>query len=126
MTFDNLPSSIGHIKAGKLRALAVTSPKRVPQLPDVPTVTESGIAGLADYDAVTFSGLFAPAKIPADVLAKLNAAMAAVLKDPEIVKRFDELGAVAEHSTPEAFAAMLEKEDRIWSPLIRKLGIKAE
>ncbi len=123
---DQLTSALAQIRAGKLRALAVTSPKRVPQLPDVPTVMESGIPELADYDAVTFAGLFAPAKIPADVLAKLNAAMAVVLKDPEIIKRFDELGAVTEYTTPEAFAAMLEKEDRIWSPLIRKLGIKAE
>jgi tripartite-type tricarboxylate transporter receptor subunit TctC len=123
---DQLSTSLPHIRAGKLRALAVTSAQRVPQLPDVPTVMESGVAGLADYDAVTFAGLFAPAKIPADVLARLNAAMASVLRDPEIAKRFDDLGAQPQHSTPEAFAAMLEKEDRIWSPLIRKLGIKAE
>ena len=123
---DQLTTALPHIRAGKLKALAVTSPKRVPQPPDVPTVMESGVAGLADYDAVTFAGLFAPAKIPADVLAKLNAAMATVLKDSELIKRVDGLGAQTEHSTPEAFAAMLEKEDRIWSPLIRKLGIKAE
>ena len=123
---DQLTTALPHIRAGKLRALAVTSPRRVPQLPDVPTVMESGIAGLADYDAVTFAGLFAPAKIPADVLAKLNAAMATVLKDPEIAKRFADLGAQPQHTTPEAFAAMLEKEDRIWAPLIRKLGIKVE
>jgi tripartite-type tricarboxylate transporter receptor subunit TctC len=123
---DQLSTALPHIRAGKLRALAVTSAQRVPQLPDVPTVMESGVAGLADYDAVTFAGLFAPAKIPTDVLAKLNAAMATALKDPEIAKRFDDLGALPRHSTPEAFAAMLEKEDRVWSPLIRKLGIKAE
>lgn len=123
---DQLSTTLPHVRAGKLRAIAVTSPKRVPQLPDVPTVMESGIKELADYDAVTFAGLFAPAKIPADVLARLNSAMAKVLQDPEIMKRFDELGAQTEHSTPEAFAAMLEKEDRIWAPLIRKLGIKAE
>jgi tripartite-type tricarboxylate transporter receptor subunit TctC len=123
---DQLSTTLPHVRAGKLRALAVTSPKRVPQLPDVPTVMESGVAGLADYDAVTFAGLFAPAKIPADVLARLNAAMAVVLKDPEIAKRFDDLGAQPQHSTPGAFAAMLEKEEAIWAPLIRKLGIKAE
>jgi tripartite-type tricarboxylate transporter receptor subunit TctC len=123
---DQLNSAIGHIKGGKLRAIAVASLQRVPQLPDVPTMAESGVPGLENFEAITFTGLFAPAKIPADVLAKLNAAVVLLLKDPEIVKRFDELTATTASSTPQAFADMLDKEERTMVPLIKELGIKME
>jgi len=123
---DQLNSAIGHIKAGKLRAIAVTSLKRVPQLPDVPTMAETGVPGLENFEAITFTGLFAPAKIPADVLAKLNAAVAQVVKDPEVVTRFDELTATPVSSTPQEYAAMLDQEERRVVPLIKELGIKME
>lgn len=123
---DQLNSAIGHIKGGKLRAIAVASPTRVPQLPDVPTMAESGVPGLEHFEAITFTGLFAPAKIPMDVLAKLNAAMVVLLKDPETVKRFDEMTATTASSTPQAFADMLDKEERTMVPLIKELGIKME
>jgi tripartite-type tricarboxylate transporter receptor subunit TctC len=123
---DQLNSAIGHIKAGKLRAIAVTSLKRVPQLPDVPTMAETGVAGLENFEAITFTGLFAPAKIPADVLAKLNAAVAELVKDPEVVTRFGELTATPVSSTPQEYAAMLDQEDRKMVPLIKELGIKME
>jgi tripartite-type tricarboxylate transporter receptor subunit TctC len=123
---DQLNSAIGHIKAGKLRAIAVTSLKRVPQLPDVPTMAETGVAGLENFEAITFTGLFAPAKIPADVLAKLNAAVTQLVKDPEVVTRFDELTATPASSTPQEYAAMLDQEDRKMVPLIKELGIKVE
>ena len=123
---DQLNAAIGHIKGGKLRAIAVASLQRVPQLPDVPTMAESGVPGLENFEAITFTGLFAPAKIPADVLAKLNAAIVLLLKDPEIVKRFDELTATTASSTPQAFADMLDKEERTMVPLIKELGIKME
>jgi tripartite-type tricarboxylate transporter receptor subunit TctC len=123
---DQLNSAIGHIKAGKLRALAVTSEKRVPELPDVPTVRESGIEGLSDFTYATYTGLFGPAKMPRDVLTTLHDAMVKVLTDPETIKRFADLTAVAKPSTPEELAAMLAEEDRRVVPLIRKLGIKLE
>jgi tripartite-type tricarboxylate transporter receptor subunit TctC len=123
---DQLNSAIGHIKAGKLRAIAVTSLKRVPQLPDVPTMAETGVAGLENFEAITFTGLFAPAKIPADVLAKLNAAVTELVKDPEVVTRFGELTATPVASTPQEYAAMLDQEDRKMVPLIKELGIKME
>jgi tripartite-type tricarboxylate transporter receptor subunit TctC len=123
---DQLNSAIGHIKAGKLRALAVTSDKRMPELPDVPTVKESGIDGLSDFTYATYTGLFGPAKMPPDVLAKLHDAMVKVLTDPETVKRFADLTAEARPSTPDELAAMLAAEDKRVVPLIKKLGIRME
>jgi tripartite-type tricarboxylate transporter receptor subunit TctC len=123
---DQLNSAIGHIKAGKLRPLAVTSAKRLPELPDVPTVKELGIKGLEDFTYATYTGLYGPAKMPPDVLKKLHGAMVKVLTDPVVVKKFADLTAEAKPSTPEELAAMLDKEDKVVVPLIKKLGIKAE
>lgn len=123
---DQLNSSLGHIKAGKLRAIAVTSDKRVAELPDVPTVKESGIPELQDFTYATFTGLFGPAKMPPEVVKKLNEAMVKILTDPATVKKFADLTAVAKPSTPEELRAMLDVEDRTAVPLIKKLGIKPE
>ena len=123
---DQLNSSIGHIKAGKVRAIAVTSDKRTPELPDVPTVKEAGIPELKDFTYSTFTGLFGPAKMPPEVLKKLNEAMVKVLTDPAIIKKFADLTAEAKPSTPEELRAMLDVEDRTAVPLIKKLGIKPE
>lgn len=123
---DQLNSAIGHIKAGKLRAIAVTSDQRVPELPDVPTVKEAGIKELGDFTYSTYTGLYGPAKMPPEILAKLQDAMVKVLTDPATVKRFADLTAVAKPSTPQELAAMLDKEDRTVVPLIKKLGMKPE
>jgi tripartite-type tricarboxylate transporter receptor subunit TctC len=123
---DQLNSAIGHIKAGKMRALAVSSDTRVPELPDVPTIKESGVKELADFTYATYTGLFGPAKMPPHVLKKLHDAMVKVLADPVTIKRFADLTAGAKSSTPEELAAMLAKEDALVVPLIKKLGIKAE
>jgi tripartite-type tricarboxylate transporter receptor subunit TctC len=123
---DQVNSALPHIKAGKLRALAVTSDKRLPELPDVPTVKELGIKGLEDFTYATYTGLFGPAKMPPAVLNKLNEAMVKVMTDPAVVKKFADLTAEAKPSTPEELAAMLDREDKLVVPLIKKLGIKAE
>lgn len=123
---DQVNAAIGHIRAGKLRAIAVTSDKRMAELPDVPTFRESGVPGLESFTYATYTGLFGPAKMPADVLKKLNEAMVRTLTDPATVKRFADLTADAKPSTPEELAAMLDKEDKLVVPLIKKAGIKAE
>ena len=123
---DQLNAAIGQIRAGKLRAIAVSSDKRVPQLPDVPTMKESGVKGLETFTFSTYTGLFAPAKLPPEILAKLNAAMVTVLKDPAVVQRFADLTAETSSSTPQELATMLDKEERMVVPLIKKLGIKPE
>jgi tripartite-type tricarboxylate transporter receptor subunit TctC len=123
---DQVNSALPHIKGGKLRALAVTSDKRLPELPDVPTVKELGIKGLEDFTYATYTGLFGPAKMPPAVLRKLNEAMAKAMTDPAIVKKFADITAEAKPSTPEELAAMLDREDKLVVPLIKKLGIKAE
>jgi tripartite-type tricarboxylate transporter receptor subunit TctC len=123
---DQLNSAITHIKSGKLRAIAVAADKRVPQLPDVPTMRESGVKGLEAFTFSTFTGLFGPANMPPDVLTKLNQAMVKVLEDPAVVKRFADLTATAYPSTPQEAAEMFDQEDRTVVPLIKKIGIKAE
>ncbi len=123
---DQVNAAIGHIKGGKLRAIAVTSDKRMAELPDVPTFKESGVPGLENFTYSTYTGLFGPAKMPADVLKKLNDAMVKTLTDPATVKRFADLTADAKPSTPAELAAMLDKEDKLVVPLIKKAGIKAE
>lgn len=123
---DQVNAALGNIKSGKLRAIAVSSPARVPQLPDVPTMKESGVKGLENFTFATFTGLFGPAKMPPEIVAKLNAAMVKVLKDPAVVKRFADLAAEAYPATPQETAAMFDAEDKMVVPLIRKLGIKPE
>jgi tripartite-type tricarboxylate transporter receptor subunit TctC len=123
---DQVNSAIGYIKGGKLRPLAVTSDKRLPELPDVPTVKELGIKGLEDFTYSTYTGLYGPAKMPPDVMKKLNDAMVKILTDPVMVKKFADLSCEARPSTPEELAAILDQEDKVVVPLIKKLGIKAE
>ncbi len=123
---DQINSALGYIKGGKLRAIAVTSPQRLPELPEVPTVKEAGIKELSDFTFSTFTGLFGPAKMPPQVTAKLHDAMVKVLNDPAVIKRFAELTAQTRSSTPEELMAMLVKEEGVVVPLIKKLGIKPE
>lgn len=120
--FDQISVALPYVKDGRLRALAVTTAKRVPSMPDVPTFAEAGVQGM---EAATFTGLLAPKGTPPEVLDKLSAALGKILAQPEIIQRFDELGAEARGSSPEEFTRYLAAEDARWTPIIKRAGITA-
>ncbi len=121
--FDNMPSAIQHVRSGKLRAIAVTTAKRSPELPDVPTIAEAGVPG---YEATSWFGMFAPAGTPAPVVAKLNATIVKVLAQPEIKKKLAEQGAEAAGETPEQFAAFIQKESVKWGKVVKESGASVD
>ena len=117
--FDNMPSAIQHVRSGKLRPLAVTTAKRSPELPDVPTIAEAGVPG---YEATSWFGMFAPAATPAPIVAKLNAAIARVLAQPATRKKIEEQGAEVYSETPEQFAAFIKQESVKWGKVVKESG----
>ncbi|MFV0678952.1 Bug family tripartite tricarboxylate transporter substrate binding protein [Ottowia sp.] len=121
--FDNMPSAIQHVKAGKLRPIAVTADKRYPELPDVPTIAEAGVPG---YSAMSWFGLFTNRGLPADVLAKLNAATVKVLSQPEVAKQMAAQGAMASPDTPAEFEAFIKKEADKWRQVVKASGAKVD
>jgi tripartite-type tricarboxylate transporter receptor subunit TctC len=121
--FDNLPSSSSHIKAGTLRALAVTTAKRAPSFPDIPTIAESGIPG---YETYTWNALFAPANTPADVVARLNISANKALGDPAVAERMKEFSATIVGSTPEELGAHVKAELAKWKPVVDGAHIQME
>ncbi len=121
--FDNMPSAIQHVRSGKLRAIAVTTAKRSPELPDVPTIAEAGVPG---YEATSWFGMFAPAGTPAPVVAKLNATIVKVLAQPDIKKKLAEQGAEAAGETPEQFAAFIQKESVKWGKVVKESGASVD
>ncbi|NNG24450.1 Bug family tripartite tricarboxylate transporter substrate binding protein [Telluria aromaticivorans] len=123
LMFDNMPSAIGHVKSGKLRALAVTTPKRSPALPEVPTIAEAGVPG---YEATSWFGLLAPAKTPAPVVARLNASILKALADPEVKKKMLEQGAEPHGEKPEQFAQFIQAETAKWGKIVKQSGATAE
>ena len=119
---STMPPALPQIKSGKVRAIAVTSAKRSPALPDVPTVAESGLPG---YEAIAWQGLVAPAGTPKPVISRLNAEFVNALKQPEIVAKLNEQGFETVASTPEWFAQYTRTEIAKWSKVIKGAGIKA-
>lgn len=123
INFDNLPSSASHIKAGSLRALAVTTKARVPLFPDVPTMEEAGVPG---YETNTWNALFAPAGTPPEAIAKLNAAANEALKDPALIEKLAGVGATVVGGTPEALASHVKAEIERWRPVVKAAGVKMD
>ena len=123
MMFDNIPSALPHIKAGKLRALATTGAKRDPALPELPTIAESGVAG---YESGVWFGLAVAAGTPRDVIAKLNDAANKGTKAPEFVKRMTDLGYNIMGGTPEQMTDLLKVEVARWGPIVKASGAKAD
>ncbi|UUZ78116.1 tripartite tricarboxylate transporter substrate binding protein [Polaromonas sp. P1(28)-13] len=123
MIFDQPVSSMQYAKSGKLRILAVASPRRLPALPDVPTVTESGIAG---FDPVTWTGLCAPKGTPPAAIERVQRELAKVLAMPEISQRLIQDGLEPVGSTPEKFHEFLVADKRKWGSVIKESNIKAD
>ena len=121
--FSTIAASAPLVSAGKLRALAATSPERSRRLPDVPTIAETVIPG---YEAFEWNGILLPAGTPAPIADKLQQAIVDVLKEDEVRQRFAEFGVQPVGSTPAEFAAFLKKEDAKWADVIRKGNIKLD
>ena len=121
--FDQISVALPFIKEKRVNALAVTSLKRVPSMPDVPTFEEAGFKG---FEAVTFTGLFAPAGTPRPVVDKLAAALSRAVQDKEVIDKFAQAGAEARSMPPDAFFDYLKREDAKWSPVIRQANVKAD
>jgi tripartite-type tricarboxylate transporter receptor subunit TctC len=121
--FDNIPSSLSHIRSGKLRALATTGEKRSAVLPDLPTIAESGLPG---YQAGVWIGLLAPKGTPRAIIAKLNAEGQKAVRAPDFVKRMNELGNEVVGGTPEQMTEMIAAEAKRMHPIVRASGAKPE
>ena len=123
LNFDTMPPVLEHIKAGKLRALAVTTPKRAGGLPDVPTLSETGLKG---FDMTNWYGMMGPAGVPRDVVAKINADVNKALQDPAVRKRLVEVGTEITIMSPEQFEAFVKSEIGKYAQLIKAAKISID
>jgi tripartite-type tricarboxylate transporter receptor subunit TctC len=123
LVFIGIPAAAPHVKAGKLRALALVAPQRSAALPDVPTVAE---AGLGDFEVTTWYGVLAPAATPRPVVMRLNSELVKIMHSPELKEKLAATGTEPLTSTPEEFAAYIKREIAKWGDVIRKSGAKAD
>ncbi len=123
MMFLSILPVIGQIQSGKLNALAVASPTRSPLIPDVPTISESGLPG---FSAVITYGLAAPASTPREIVERLNKELRAALGDGELRSRLAAEGGQVLPGTPEDYAAEIDREEKRWGPLVKSLDLKVE
>lgn len=121
--FDNLPSSSAHIKAGTLRALAVTTAERAPSFPDIQTMAEAGLPG---YETYTWNALFAPKDTPKEVVDRLNAAAVKAMADPGVAERMKEFSATIVASTPDELGAHVKAEIAKWTPVVRDANVQMD
>jgi tripartite-type tricarboxylate transporter receptor subunit TctC len=121
--FDNLTSSIGFIRSGKLRALAITSATRYPELPDLPTMQEAGVPG---YEATAWFGIVAPRGVPRDVVMRINGEINKALAQPDVREKLAQQGAIARAWTPEQFGDFIHNEIVKWAKVVKASGAKVE
>lgn len=123
MMFNSVAPIVAHIKSGKVRVLGIASLQRSPQLPEVPTIHESGVPG---FEAVNWFGLFAPAKTPAPIIRRVNAAVVKAVKSPELQAQFIALGADPVGSSPEEFAAFVKRDLEKYARVVKISGAKLD
>ena len=121
--FDNLPSSMPHIKSGKLRALGVTSAKRYPTLPDVPTIAEAGVPG---FEAYAWFGMLAPKGTPKPIITRLNTEILKILQLPDVKEKLDQQGAIYTPFTPDEFRNFIKEDVQKWAKVVKASGAKVE
>jgi tripartite-type tricarboxylate transporter receptor subunit TctC len=121
--FDNLPSSIEQVRSGNLRALAVTSSKRSPAIPDKPTLAEAGLPG---FEASSWFALFAPKGTPPEITSKLNQEVRKALETPELQKRFADLGGEIQPMSPDELMAYVKAEHEKWAKVVKASGAKVD
>lgn len=121
--FDNLPSSSAHIKAGTLKALAVTTAERAPSFPDIPTMAEAGLPG---YETYTWNALFAPKDTPKDVVDRLNAAAVKAMADPGVAERMKDFSATIVASSPDELATHVKAEVAKWTPVVKDANVQMD
>ena len=126
LMFDNLPSSLPHIKSGRLKALAVTSAQRSGALPDVPSIEEAGGAALKGYEASSWFGLLAPAGTPADVVNRVQQETAKALAQPAMKERLLAQGAIPSGNTPAEFVRFIDAETKKWARVVKVSGAKID
>ena len=123
LMFESTNSIAQHVRAGRVRALAVTGAKRSTSLPEVPTMIEAGVAG---YEVNAWTGIIAPAGLPRPILDRLNAAVNATVKAPEVRERLAQLGSEASGGTPEEFSALIRRDSAMWAEVVRRSGAKID
>ena len=120
---DNINSIGPHVKAGRIRGLAVTSAQRVPAFAELPTVAEAGVPG---FDVSAWAGVMVPAGVPKPIIARLNAELNKALHAPGVADKLPDLGLVVAGGTPEQFAAHIRKESARWADVVKKSGAKLD
>jgi tripartite-type tricarboxylate transporter receptor subunit TctC len=125
MTMSSLPSCINYMKAGRMKALAVTTAKRFPQIPDIPTMSESGLSG---YNVDQWYGLLTPAGTPGPVVQTLHRTLAGFLQkpDPQLIEQFAVLGIVPAVTTPQEFTAMIKSDLALWAKVVKESGARVD
>jgi tripartite-type tricarboxylate transporter receptor subunit TctC len=123
MLYSSIPSVLPQVKSGQLNALAVGSAKRVPSLPDIPTISESGVPG---YEAYSWVGMVAPAKTPKDIVNRLNREIVDILKQKDVSEKLNQQGALPVGDSPEQFGAYIKTEIEKWGAVVRAANIKAD
>ena len=126
MGLNGAPAVMPHVNSGRLRALAVSSATRLPSLPNIPTLAESGAEGLRGFEANGWYGIVAPAGTPREIVARLNAEIRRIVATPELRARLDAEGAIPAADSPEAFAAFIASEIARWSAVLKRAGIEPQ